>query len=124
MTVERRAVHRRVPGGDETLAAMRLRAGSSLAVVNVSDAGALVEGHSRLLPGTHVEVHVVTREGRTLVRSRVVRAAVVDLAADSVRYQAALAFERHVNTAPSRVVATHTVGGTNGIISSQEEGTC
>ena len=107
-TVDRRAVSRRVPAPDETLAHVRLRTGRELSVVDIGDAGALLEGAVRLLPGTHVEVHVVTRDGRTLVRSRVTRASVFALAADSLRYRAALAFETRVNTAPSRVVATHT----------------
>jgi hypothetical protein len=106
-SVERRAVSRRVPAPDETLAHVRLRTGRELAVVDIGDTGALLEGTARLLPGTHVEVHVVTREGRTLVRSRVTRASVFALAADSLRYRAALAFDMRVNTAPSRVVATH-----------------
>jgi hypothetical protein len=76
-------------------------------VVNVGDGGVLVEGTARLLPGTHVEMHVVTREGRTLVRSRVTRAWVFAVAADNLQYRAALAFDARVNTAASRVVATH-----------------
>jgi uncharacterized protein GlcG (DUF336 family) len=74
--------------------------------VDVSDAGALVESTARLLPGTHVEVHVVTREGRILVRSRVTRASVHSVTADTLRYRAALAFERRVNSTPERVAAT------------------
>lgn len=106
--VDRRAASRRAPSPDETLARVRLRTGRELSVVDIGDTGALLEGTSRLLPGTHVEVHVVTREGRTLVRSRVTRASVFAIAADSLRYRAALAFDTRVNTAPSRVVATHT----------------
>lgn len=68
-------------------------------VVDVSSAGALVEGMTRLLPGTHVDVHVVTQEGRTLVRSRVVRAYVCGVEADVVRYRGALAFDRSINVA-------------------------
>ena len=107
MTVERRDAARRLPAPDETLASLRLRTGQELAVVNISARGALVEGTTRLLPGTHVEVHVVTREGRTLVRSRVTRAWVFAVAADTLQYRAALAFDARVNTAPSWVVATH-----------------
>jgi hypothetical protein len=66
-------------------------------VLNVSDDGLLVEG-ARLLPGTHVDVHVTTREGRVLVRSRVVRAHVAGLQANAIRYRGALAFERTVDT--------------------------
>ena len=107
MTADRRATMRRTPDPDETLARVRLRTGRELAVVDISDTGALLEGAARLLPGTHVEVHVVTRDGRTLVRSRVARAWVFAVAADALRYRAALVFDARVNTAPSRVVATH-----------------
>ncbi|HLG57805.1 MAG TPA: hypothetical protein VI485_20845 [Vicinamibacterales bacterium] len=72
---------------------MRLRTGRELAVVDVSPVGALVEGATRLLPGTHADVHVITRHGRVLVRARVVRALVWHLAPDAVRYRAALAFD-------------------------------
>ena len=106
MIVERRTAARRTPAPDETLARLRLRTGRELAVVEIGDAGALVEGTARLLPGTHVEVHVVTREGRTLVRSRVTRAWVFAVAADILQYRAALVFDARVNTAPSWVVTT------------------
>ena len=106
MAVDRRAAARRTPDPDEPLCWARLRAGRELAVVDISDAGALVESATRLLPGTHVEVHVVTREGRTLVRSRVMRASVHALTAETLRYRAALAFERRVNSTAHRVAAT------------------
>ena len=106
MIVERRTAARRTPAPDETLTRLRLRTGRELAVVEIGDAGALVEGTARLLPGTHVEVHVVTREGRTLVRSRVTRAWVFAVAADILQYRAALVFDARVNTAPSWVVTT------------------
>jgi hypothetical protein len=106
MIVERRTTARRTPAPEETLARLRLRTGRELAVVDIGDAGALVEGTARLLPGTHVEVHVVTREGRTLVRSRVTRAWVFAVAADILQYRAALVFEARVNTAPSWVAST------------------
>ena len=68
-------------------------------MVDVSDAGALVEGPVRLLPGTHVDVHVVTRDGRLLVRSRVSRCSVASLKADAVCYRGVLVFERQIDTA-------------------------
>jgi hypothetical protein len=110
---------RRVPAGDEPLCQIRLRAGRDLRVVDVSNAGVLVEGASRLLPGTHVDVHLVTREGRVLMRSRVVRAFVSHLEADAVRYRGALAFERIVDTAmagydvPDWIGSTAAVAGTS-----------
>ena len=95
--MERRRLRRRVPGDREPLSRMRLRTGRELAVLDVSGLGALVEGETRLLPGTHVDVHVMTAEGRVLVRSRIVRACVTALSAHRVRYRGALAFERLVN---------------------------
>jgi hypothetical protein len=95
---ERRRAVRRVPQPDETLARVRLRTGRELAVVNISSSGVLVEGGTRLLPGTHAEVHVVTRHGRTLVRTRVVRSHVWRLEAAVVCYRTALAFDTSVDT--------------------------
>ena len=97
--VERRQAVRRTPARDEPIARVRLRAGRELLLVDVSDAGALVEGQVRLLPGTHVDVHVVTRDGRVLVRSRVSRCVVVSLKADVVCYRGALVFDRPIDTA-------------------------
>ena len=98
-TFERRRGARRMPALDEPLSQIRLRAGRELTVVNVSDVGVLAEGEMRLLPGTHVDVHLVTREGRLLVRSRVVRAFVCQLGPHQIRYRGALAFDGPVHTA-------------------------
>ena len=95
--MDRRRLCRRLPSHDEPLSRVRLRTGRDLLVVNASDAGLLVEG-ARLLPGTHVDVHVVTAGGRELVRSRVVRAYVAALQGDLVVYRGALAFDRSVDT--------------------------
>ena len=97
---ERRRAARRVPQPDETVSRVRLRTGRELAVVNISHAGVLVEGVTRLLPGTHVEVHVVTRHGRVLVRTRVMRSSVSRLQADIVCYRTALAFDSDLDTDP------------------------
>ena len=70
---DRRRSPRRTPARDEPLSQVRLRAGRQLEVINVSDTGLLAEGEMRLLPGTHVDVHLVTAEGRSLIRSRVIR---------------------------------------------------
>ena len=96
---ERRRAVRRVPASDEPLSQIRLRAGRELTAVNVSDVGLLAEGEMRLLPGTHVDVHLVTRDGRLLVRSRVVRAFVCHVGPHQIRYRGALAFDRPVHTA-------------------------
>ena len=114
---DRRAAGRRTPEADEPLSRVRLRAGRELAVVDVSDGGALVEGSARLLPGTHVDVHLVTSDGRTLVRSRVVRAYVHHLDAQIVRYRGAIAFEHAIDTTaagyavPELLAAHAAIGG-------------
>jgi hypothetical protein len=96
--MERRRAVRRAPESDEPICRVRFRAGRELDVIDVSNAGALVEGVARLLPGTHVDVHIIAADGRTLVRSRVVRAYVSHVEAEVIRYRGALAFERSVDT--------------------------
>jgi len=96
---ERRRAPRRTPDPGEVLARVRLRGGRELFVNDLSPFGALLEGESRLLPNTHVDVHVTTKQGRILVRARVVRALVARLSADVVTYRAAVAFETAVDTA-------------------------
>lgn len=77
---------------------MRLRIGRDVRAVDVSNDGVLVDGTVRFLPGTHVEVHIITPGGRVLVRSRVARCCVSAVGADGVRYRAALAFDRPIDT--------------------------
>ena len=96
--MERRRAVRRSPQPDEALSRVRLRTGRELAVVDISGTGALVEGQTRLLPGTRTDVHVVTRHGRVLVRARVVRSLVWRLERDLVCYRTALAFDLVVDT--------------------------
>jgi hypothetical protein len=89
---DRRRVKRIVPESTQALSRVRLRAGRELTVINVSPAGALVEGSARLLPGTNVDVHVTAAQGRVLVRARVLRCAVWTVTADILQYRGALAF--------------------------------
>jgi hypothetical protein len=96
--MERRLKPRRLTDADEPIRTIRLRAGRDVEAIDVSDGGVLVEGASRLLPGTHVDVHVITRDGRVLVRSRVVRARVTAISPSEVRYRCALAFDHLVDT--------------------------
>jgi hypothetical protein len=78
---------------------LRLRTGRELDVLNIGAGGVLVETAVRLLPGTWVDVHVITVNGRELVRSRVVRAFVSGVSADRILYRGALAFDRFVELA-------------------------
>ena len=97
MTLERRHSARRTPSVAEPLSRVRLRAGRELRVVDISASGVLVEGDVRLLPGTHIDVHVINADGRLLVRSRVVRAYISELTSKLLTYRGAFAFERHID---------------------------
>ena len=83
--------------GEESLARARLRTGGDLCVLDASAWGALAETTERLLPGRHLDVHIVSANGRVLVRSRVARAFVSRLDADAIYYRAALAFESAID---------------------------
>jgi hypothetical protein len=117
LTVDRRRFGRRRPHTDDAVARMRLRTGYELAVIDVSNGGALVQGSVRLLPGTRVDVHLIARGGRVLVRSRVMRACVSALRADGIEYRSALQFEQAVDTSgyslPGRAGAEIGGGGTS-----------
>jgi hypothetical protein len=95
---ERRAQPRRRPTDDEPIARIRMRTGPELTVIDVSPGGALVEGRVRLLPGARVDVHFMTRRGRLLVRSRVVRAYVSTLGSGGVTYCGGLLFDQAIDT--------------------------
>jgi hypothetical protein len=82
---------------------VRLRLGRELSVIDVSTSGALVHGTTRLLPGTHVDVHVTASQGRVLIRARVVRCAVWDVTAEIVQYRGALAFTAPIELQPTDV---------------------
>ena len=97
--MERRKTQRRIPLAGEAISRVRLRTGHEMTVVDVAHDGVLLEGHVRLLPGTHIDAHVVTRAGRLLIRSRVVRCWVAALQPDGILYRGALAFDCHVDTA-------------------------
>src|SRR2546422_10145541 len=92
--MDRRKAPRRLVGGEEALSRARLRTGGQLLVLDASAWGALTESTERLLPGRHLDVHVVSVQGRVLVRSRVARAFVWRLEGDRVTDRGALAVDR------------------------------
>lgn len=104
---ERRRAVRRTPHADESLARVRLRTGRELAVIDISSIGALIEGTTRLLPGTRTDVHVVTRHGRLLVRTRVIRSFIWRLERDVVCYRTALEFDTLVETDADPTLSEH-----------------
>lgn len=95
---DRRSQPRRTPAPGEGLGRVRLRLGPELSVLDISDSGIRVEGSARFLPNGRVDIHVVTRQGRVLVRMTVTRARVTEVRAASLRYEAALAFDQPVDT--------------------------
>ena len=114
MTGDRRRSARRRPAPDEALSWARLRTGTELAVLDISHHGALVESQTRLLPGTHVDLHLTTAAGRVLQRAKIARAFVGRLDGSALNYYVALAFDAPVDTSQPRVVAmpaTRRVGG-------------
>ena len=105
---ERRRGERWTPGPVDALSRVRLRGGRELVVIDISTTGALVEGTARLLPGTHLDVHVTATQGRVLVRARVVRCAVCSMTADVITYRGALAFAEPVDLPILGMVAQQT----------------
>jgi len=115
--VERRRASRRKVSADEPVGHARLRTGGQLRVIEASSWGALMETTERLLPGRHLDVHIVCAEGRMLVRSRVARAFVVKVEPGAVHYQVAFAFDRAVDVRaagyalPSPLIASESERG-------------
>ncbi len=95
--MDRRRTARRLLAPDEPLAHAKLRTGGQLIVLDASSWGALTETKERLLPGRHLDVHVVTSGGRVLVRGRVARAYVCQLQPAAIYYRAGLAFEQPID---------------------------
>ena len=56
-----------------------------------------METTERLLPGRHLDVHIVSAEGRVLVRARVARAFVAIVRPDAVHYRVAFSFDHPVD---------------------------
>ena len=76
--------------------AARIRPGTPVIVVNLSETGVLVEAGWRCKPGGRCELVMTAADGEQVVRARVVRCFVARLTAASVRYRTALVFERRV----------------------------
>jgi hypothetical protein len=56
-----------------------------------------METTERLLPGRHLDVHLIAAAGRMLVRARVARAFVVKVEPDAVHYHVAFSFDRAID---------------------------
>ena len=81
-----------------SITGIRLSPGESVTLVNISASGVLVEGKTRLVPGTRVTVHL---EGGAVkppqIKARVVRCQVSAIGGGgSLQYQSAIAFEGRI----------------------------
>ncbi len=73
---------------------IRVRPGHPVDLVDVAASGMCVDTLRRLLPGTVVDLQWERGVGTRVYRARVVRCAVVAIAADRVSYRAGLALDR------------------------------
>jgi hypothetical protein len=90
--IDRRRSPRR-PAAEVHWTSARLRPGRDVALVNIGNGGALVEGASRLLPGTEVVLQLFAPQGSVALWSHVVRCEVTSLdPSRGIRYQGALCF--------------------------------
>ena len=96
--VDRRRWPRRKPSECPWLIEARLRSGTEVRVVDISNGGVLVETASQILPGAPVEIFLVAADQRWLVKGRIVRCHVSAIMPErGVRYRAALAFDEPVS---------------------------
>ncbi len=93
-SMERRRAPRSAPDAFGLATAGRLKPGTDVKIVDLSAAGALVEGRCRLRPGAAAMLSCSSPEGGHSVACRVVRCQVSSLhGAEGLSYRAALAFD-------------------------------
>ncbi len=93
---ERRRAVRLAKVNEHGIRIIRIRPGDGATIIDVSAAGALVETHRRLLPGSPVELHMETDHHKARVRGTVVHCAVVRVGPACIAYRGAIEFERHL----------------------------
>ena len=96
--VERRRWPRKKPSECPGPIEARLRSGTEVRIVDISNGGVLVETASQILPGAPVEIFLVAADQRWLVKGRIVRCQVSAIMPErGVRYRAAMAFNEPVS---------------------------
>ncbi len=99
MTDRRRSPRRPAAAGRSPR--VRVRPGQEAALVDIGTGGALVEGPSRLLPGSRVVMQFIVPGGTVTVRGRIVRCEVAALdPARGVRYRGAVSFDEEQPALP------------------------
>jgi hypothetical protein len=94
--VERRLTRRRQSVDEHGIVSALVRPGINASVIDVSEAGVLIETHHRLLPGKAIDIHFDMDRRLPAERGRVLRCAVAYLASDLIRYRGAVLFDRHL----------------------------
>jgi hypothetical protein len=101
MNERRRAI--RSPAHQSPWETARVRPGRDVSLVDLGDDGALVEGTTRLMPGTRVVLQLNAGERSLAVAGLVVRCEVASLDRDrGIRYRGALRFEMPLSCAESK----------------------
>ncbi|MGE5357864.1 MAG: PilZ domain-containing protein [Bacteroidales bacterium] len=91
---ERRVWPRQAASACAWVIAARVRPGRDVRLIDLSRGGALIEGATRLLPGTVVDLQLVAEDARHDLRGKVLRSAVKALDhGGRVYYRAAVCFE-------------------------------
>jgi hypothetical protein len=93
---ERRSAVRLTSAAEHGIRFIRIRPGHGAALINVSAAGALIETHRRLLPGSLVEIQMETDRHKTSVRGVVVHCFVARVGPACVAYRGAIEFDRRL----------------------------
>jgi hypothetical protein len=92
--IERRAWPRRSCPPRRAWCAARVRPGHDVQVLDLSCMGALIQGTTRLVPGSRVELRVGAIGSSLPIRGRIVRSYVSAIQRDVVFYRSAIAFDQ------------------------------
>jgi PilZ domain len=87
----------------------RIRPGYTVAVINLSPSGALVEGQRPFPPGRRVDVHLAEDGLRVLIRALVTHCFVALVDAESITYRAGLLFEERVESRERQTPVVYSV---------------
>ena len=93
---ERRRAVRITSVAEHGIRFIRIRPGHGATLIDVSAAGALIETHRRLLPGSLVEIQMETDRHKTSVRGIVVHCCVARVGPACVAYRGAIEFDRRL----------------------------
>ena len=100
--LERRAAPRHALVEEHAILGLRIRPGYDASLLDISASGVLVQCVHRLLPGTSIELQLMTQEQRVPVRGAVVRCVVARLRPSAIWYCGAIAFDRRLSWLPTR----------------------